>query len=161
VQLTADQIEKDLGRTFPNHPAMDAAGRATLRRLLNAYSCHHPAVGYCQGMNFLGGLLLLFMPEEAAFWSLSVLVDDLLEGYFVETMAGAVLDQRVVRRLLQQHFPTVSQHADSLQVDVSLIASQWCAPRQVATFLRTSPSSQLNPFPCTGTGMSQAAFVSG
>lgn len=126
---------------------MDAPGRDALRRLLNAYSCHNPTVGYCQGMNFLGGLLLLFMPEEAAFWGLGALVDELLEGYFVETMAGAVLDQRAVRLLLQQYFPTVSQHADALQVDVPLIASQWCAPEvphgKDATIVMASPSSRL------------------
>uniref|UniRef100_A0A2P2JEQ8 TBC1 domain family member 8B-like isoform X1 n=1 Tax=Rhizophora mucronata TaxID=61149 RepID=A0A2P2JEQ8_RHIMU len=42
------QIEKDLPRTFPGHPALDNDGRNALRRLLTAYARHNPCVGYCQ-----------------------------------------------------------------------------------------------------------------
>ena len=42
------QIEKDLHRTFPGHPVMDASGRRALRRILAAYARRNPAVGYCQ-----------------------------------------------------------------------------------------------------------------
>ena len=42
------QIEKDLHRTFPGHPVMDASGRNALRRLLTAYARRNSAVGYCQ-----------------------------------------------------------------------------------------------------------------
>ena len=33
-------------------------------------------------MNFVAGSLLLLMDEEDAFWSLAVIVEDLLPGYF-------------------------------------------------------------------------------
>ena len=55
------QIDKDLPRTFPGHPLLDGIGRDALRRVLCAYALHNPAVGYCQGMNFLAALLLLLM----------------------------------------------------------------------------------------------------
>lgn len=42
------QIEKDVPRTFPGHPALDENGRNSLRRLLLAYARHNPSVGYCQ-----------------------------------------------------------------------------------------------------------------
>jgi hypothetical protein len=113
-------------RTFPNHSAMDHDGCAALRRLLNAYACHNATVGYCQGMNFLGGLLLLFMQEEDAFWALDVLVDSILKDYFVESMSGALLDQLVCKELLQRHFPTVMHHTGLLQVDLGTVVSQWC-----------------------------------
>lgn len=73
------------------------------------------------------GLLLLFMPEEHAFWGLHVLVDTVLAGYFDASMAGAVLDQEVCRALLHRHFPTAMQRAQALQVDLALVAAQWCA----------------------------------
>ncbi|KAI3677113.1 hypothetical protein L1987_86737 [Smallanthus sonchifolius] len=63
------QIEKDLPRTFPGHPALNEEGRNSLRRLLLAYARHNPDVGYCQGMNFFAAMLLLMMPEENAFWN--------------------------------------------------------------------------------------------
>ncbi|PHT38361.1 Protein IN2-1 -like protein B [Capsicum baccatum] len=46
------QIEKDLPRTFPGHPALDEKGRNSLRRLLIAYARHNPDVGYCQVRQF-------------------------------------------------------------------------------------------------------------
>ncbi|MED6133683.1 hypothetical protein PIB30_030444 [Stylosanthes scabra] len=42
------QIEKDITRTFPGHPALDEHGRNSLRRVLLAYARHNPSVGYCQ-----------------------------------------------------------------------------------------------------------------
>lgn len=45
-------------------------GQASLRRVLKAYSLHDPDVGYCQGMNFIAGMLLTIVTEEEAFWML-------------------------------------------------------------------------------------------
>lgn len=45
-------------------------GQASLRRVLKAYSLHDPDVGYCQGMNFIAGMLLTIVSEEEAFWML-------------------------------------------------------------------------------------------
>ncbi|ESQ52365.1 hypothetical protein EUTSA_v10016235mg [Eutrema salsugineum] len=80
------QIEKDIPRTFPGHPALNENGRDSLRRILLAYACHNPSVGYCQAMNFFAGLLLLLMPEENAFWTLVGIIDDYFDGYYTEEM---------------------------------------------------------------------------
>ena len=63
------EIDKDVRRTFPGHrlfqtePAIKA-----LRRVLVAHSLHNPRVGYCQSLNFVCAILLLFVDEEDAFW---------------------------------------------------------------------------------------------
>ena len=64
------------------HPVMDKTGRKALQRILLAYAWRNPSVGYCQGMNFIAGSLLLFMDEEDAFWCLAVIAEDLLPGYY-------------------------------------------------------------------------------
>ena len=64
------QIDKDLPRTFPGHPLLDGIGRDALRRVLCAYALHNPAVGYCQGMNFLAALLLLLMEVRLSYFNL-------------------------------------------------------------------------------------------
>ena len=46
-----EQIRKDLGRTLSSHKEFngpDAPGVAKLQRVLCAYACHNPALGYCQ-----------------------------------------------------------------------------------------------------------------
>ena len=54
------EIEGDVDRVFANGKSRvnSAMGMATIRRLLRAYSVHNPAVGYCQGMNFVAGFFL-------------------------------------------------------------------------------------------------------
>ncbi|URE43905.1 TBC domain containing protein [Musa troglodytarum] len=120
------QIEKDLPRTFPGHPALDEDGRNALRRLLTAYARHNPSVGYCQAMNFFAGLLLLLMPEENAFWwvlgiysleevlilsflkyhrTLMGIIDDYFDGYYSEEMIESQVDQLVLEDLVRERFP--------------------------------------------------------
>ncbi|XP_004497446.1 uncharacterized protein [Cicer arietinum] len=94
------QIEKDIPRTFPGHPALDENGRNSLRRLLLAYARHNPSVGYCQAMNFFAGLLLLLMPEENAFWTFVGIIDDYFEGYYTEEMIESQVDQLVFEELV-------------------------------------------------------------
>eukprot|EP00850_Spirogloea_muscicola_P009088 SM000050S17013 [mRNA] locus=s50:398100:404200:+ [translate_table: standard] len=118
------QIEKDLPRTFPGHPALDSIGRSALRRILTAYARHNPTVGYCQGMNFLAGLLLLLMPEENAFWTLCGIVEDYLDGYYSELMIEAQVDQLVFDELVRKHFPRVA-HLDALGVQVAWVSGPW------------------------------------
>ncbi|KAK9123747.1 hypothetical protein Sjap_013349 [Stephania japonica] len=96
------QIEKDLPRTFPGHPALDEDGRNALRRLLTAYARHNPSVGYCQAMNFFAGLLLLLMPEENAFWTLTGIIDDYFDGYYSEEMIESQVDQLVFEDLVRE-----------------------------------------------------------
>lgn len=48
---------------------------ATTLELLGALCCA-AQVGYCQGMNFVAGLLLMYLPERHAFGGLVVLMQD-------------------------------------------------------------------------------------
>ena len=57
-------LKKDLNRTFPNHPYFDLKkqgnfGQAALERVLGKFAGKHDSIGYCQGMNFLAGFLLM------------------------------------------------------------------------------------------------------
>lgn len=68
---------------IPNHHCCcccrfsTAAGKLSLQRVLRAYAVYDTEVGYCQGMNFLAGLLLTYMPNEAcAFGGLVVLMQE-------------------------------------------------------------------------------------
>ncbi|XP_050387137.1 uncharacterized protein LOC126803375 [Argentina anserina] len=119
------QIEKDLPRTFPGHPALDVDGRNALRRLLTAYARHNPSVGYCQAMNFFAGLLLLLMPEENAFWALMGILDDYFEGYYSEEMIESQVDQLVFEELVHERFPKLVNHLDYLGVQVAWVTGPW------------------------------------
>jgi hypothetical protein len=68
------------GRTFPTHPYFSVqlgAGQLSLFNLLKAYSLLDKEVGYCQGISFVAGVLLLHMSEDQAFEMLKFLMYDL------------------------------------------------------------------------------------
>lgn len=55
-------IFMDIGRTFPNHEYYKAPfglGQLSLFNILKAYSILDPELGYCQGLAFICGVLLL------------------------------------------------------------------------------------------------------
>ncbi|XP_020204600.1 GTPase-activating protein gyp3 isoform X1 [Cajanus cajan] len=115
------QIEKDLPRTFPGHPALDENGRNSLRRLLLAYARYNPTVGYCQAMNFFAGLLLLLMPEENAFWAFVGIIDDYFEGYYTEDMIESQVDQLIFEELVRERFPKLGLYLLSLLLSNLLV----------------------------------------
>lgn len=55
-------IQRDLARTFPNNKYFkekDGVGQEALYNVVRAYSIYDPEVGYCQGLAFIVGPLLL------------------------------------------------------------------------------------------------------
>ncbi len=65
-----------------------------LRRVLVAYSWYDPVVGYCQGLNRLAAIALLFLEEEDAFWCLVAIVRHILPcDYYDKTLLGSQTDQ--------------------------------------------------------------------
>lgn len=86
-------IGRDIGRTFPEHPQFGfAQGRAALFRLLKAQALADLEVGYCQGMAFLAGVLLMYLPEEAAFRAMGALLADAVGPDGAQQAAGAAGD---------------------------------------------------------------------
>jgi hypothetical protein len=69
-------IRKDVPRSFPEYTFFEnPSRRVDLENILCAYAACDPAVGYCQGLNFLTGCILLYSPvPEEAFATLHLLL---------------------------------------------------------------------------------------
>jgi hypothetical protein len=128
VSETDDEIiERDLNRTFPDNilfkpdpvPASPGSERdsrmpepetpllQSLRRVLQAFSIYNPKIGYCQSLNFLAGLLLLFMNEEKAFWMLNIITREYLPGTHEVNLEGANVDLGVLMISVRETMPSV------------------------------------------------------
>lgn len=119
-------IVQDIPRTFPDHPLLcDLRGRQMLERVLLAYSLHNPKIGYCQGMNFLVGFLLLYMDERSAFWCLSRICNDRMAGYYMKGMIQAQVDQMILSLLIEDLLPQLHQHFEYFDVSLSTITMRW------------------------------------
>ncbi|KAF2209580.1 hypothetical protein CERZMDRAFT_70072 [Cercospora zeae-maydis SCOH1-5] len=137
-----EHIERDLHRTFPDnvrfkpdpstmHDAQAGAGGGTskrhtdepetpilqsLRRVLQAFAVHNPKVGYCQSLNFIAGLLLLFLSkddsdlEEAetkAFVLLYIITSQHLPDTHGITLEGANIDIGVLMSCIRDSLPGI------------------------------------------------------
>lgn len=127
VSETDDEIiERDLNRTFPDNVRFKPDGPTSLpgdygrsihqpetpilqslRRVLRAFAIYNPKIGYCQSLNFLAGLLLLFMSEEKAFWMLNIITRVYLPGTHEVNLEGANVDLGVLMMSVKETMPSI------------------------------------------------------
>lgn len=125
-----ETIRTDLNRTFPDNvhfrKTSNPCMQKSLANVLVAYGHHNPAVGYCQGMNFIVGyLLIVTRDEEKSFWLLEALLGRILPDYFSPAMLGLKMDQEVLGELVRLKVPRVWQTMSDNSVTWTLVVSRW------------------------------------
>ncbi|KAF4927427.1 GTPase-activating protein gyp3 [Colletotrichum viniferum] len=146
--VDVEAIERDLHRTFPDNIKFKPASMAgkpnveperkgedddekkpadtnepqiisSLRRVLHAFAIYNPRIGYCQSLNFLAGLLLLFMDsEEQCFWLLNVITRLYLPGTHEMSLEGSKVDLGVLMNAIRESMPAVwAKIGDDLEGD--------------------------------------------
>ncbi|KAI7880417.1 TBC-domain-containing protein, partial [Lichtheimia hyalospora FSU 10163] len=122
-------IQRDLARTFPSVEMFKQEGgdgQQALERVLKAYSLYDSHVGYCQGLAFLVGPLLMNMPEQQAFCVFVRLMETYeMRTMFTLNMEGLQLRLYQFSSLLAQILPELSDHLANHSVHAPMYASQW------------------------------------
>ncbi|KAJ4986053.1 TBC domain-containing protein [Stagonosporopsis vannaccii] len=117
-----DAIERDLDRTFPDNihfrpePATDLLDGESddepaliqdLREVLSCFALNNPSIGYCQSLNFIAGLLLLFLKQdkEKVFILLTIITQNHLPGAHARSLANTEVN--VLMMLIKDYLPKV------------------------------------------------------
>ncbi|KAJ2659331.1 GTPase-activating protein [Coemansia sp. RSA 1200] len=123
------QIRHDLARTFPKLDYFrdtDGAGQEGLYSVLRAYALFDVEVGYCQGLSFVVGPLLLNMPDEEAFGVLVRLMYRYgLRGHFLPTMDDLQLRLFQFEHAFRETLPRLAAHFQAQGVEHTMYVSQW------------------------------------
>ncbi|KAL7796519.1 rab-GTPase-TBC domain-containing protein [Trichoderma ceciliae] len=121
-------IGKDLGRSFPGVDMFrdpDGDGQRMLGRVLKTFSLYDTKIGYCQGLAFLVGPLLMHMPDKQAFCVLVRLMERYdLRSCFLPDLSGLHVRIYQFRELLRANLPLLWSHLEDLQVETAYV-SQW------------------------------------
>jgi len=115
-------IDLDIARTFSEDPNWRLRGYDKItRRVLAAYSVRNKAVGYCQGLSFLVGILVTVVNEEAAFVILCAIIEDgLLPPDYYTSLAGPMVDRIVLDKLIDRFLPQLDEAFSLIQDDDSV-----------------------------------------
>ncbi|KAF9892039.1 ecotropic viral integration site [Aspergillus nanangensis] len=121
-------IGKDIGRSFPNVEMFrdpHGEGQQMLGRVLNCFSLYDTKIGYCQGLGFVVGPLLMHMTDAEAFCVLVRLMDHYdLRTCYLPDLSGLHLRVYQFQNLLARLRPALFAHLESLNVE-PVYVSQW------------------------------------
>ncbi|KAF0026593.1 hypothetical protein F2P81_021330 [Scophthalmus maximus] len=125
-----ETIQMDINRTFPNNVLFKSRAESGLQRalynVLLAYGHHNKAVGYCQGMNFIAGyLIIITKDEDKSFWLMDALLGRILPDYYSPAMLGLKIDQEVLEELVKAKAPAVGQLMAQFPGIWTLVVSRW------------------------------------
>lgn len=108
-----NQIQRDLGRTFPGCPFYDenGPGQKILERILISLCKYDPKIGYVQGMNFIVGALLFHCSEEIAFWLFIALVEDCeMRDIYQPGLPGLYKHTQIIDILILENLNKIYKH---------------------------------------------------
>ncbi len=147
-------INRDLARTFPRHqlfvererrdpppaPAVvndhtkteekegedtEESGQSALANNLRGFAVYKREIGYCQGMGFIDGILLMYMSEREAFWALRQMILTKMPGIFDPGFPRLQVRFKQWAKLLEHREPAVARVLKRHNIDPSFYTTQW------------------------------------
>ena len=128
-----DEVEavilKDLDRTFPlnfHFTEKYGEGQRSLYHVLSAYAKYNKNTEYVQGMGFIAALLLTYMDEESAFYTMhSIMKKYEMEGLYLPGFPDLKKHFYVLLCLMKKHIPKVYHILYQNDIVPTLYASEW------------------------------------
>ncbi|KAF7492835.1 USP6 N-terminal-like protein [Sarcoptes scabiei] len=125
------QIDLDVNRTYRKHIMFRErynTKQQMLFKILVAYSVYNSEIGYCQGMSQIAALLLMYMDEEDAFWSLSALMSNekhAMHGFFIPGFPKLIRFAKHHDKIINKFLHKVWKHFKKFDIDSTLYTLKW------------------------------------
>lgn len=126
-----EQIDLDINRAFRAHVLFReryGKGQIALYNVLKAYSNYDREVGYTQGMCEIAAMLLMYMPEEDAFWTLVQLLNEpeyAMRNMFMTGFPALHTAFYVHTQLVRRFLPKLSAHFEKENITTIFYATKW------------------------------------
>eukprot|EP01130_Rhizamoeba_saxonica_P005222 TRINITY_DN2092_c0_g1_i4.p1 TRINITY_DN2092_c0_g1~~TRINITY_DN2092_c0_g1_i4.p1 ORF type:complete len:744 (-),score=113.07 TRINITY_DN2092_c0_g1_i4:20-2251(-) len=124
--VATEQISRDIYRSLPNHPYFQKEeGISKLNNVLTAYSWRNPVIGYCQSMNIIAAVLLLFMDEEDCFYTLCSICEIIMPQYYNRAMTGSMVDSYMFSEMVEEHLPEMHKKFEAFDIPLAALTLPW------------------------------------
>lgn len=118
-------IKIDIPRTFPENIYFNVH-KNEFFNVLVAFAHQNTSVGYCQGLNYIAGLILIITKDElSTFWLLKHLVENVASEYHTKTMFGLQRDIYVISELVKLREPLINEKINELGFPWAVILTKW------------------------------------
>ncbi|KAN0009771.1 hypothetical protein ACTFIU_007072 [Dictyostelium citrinum] len=124
-------IDLDVNRAYRNHIFFReryGMGQVSLFNVLKVYSLYDQGVGYTQGMSSIASLLVMYLSEEDAFWTLQSLMsrpEYSMRSMFLSGLPGLIRMSFVFENLLNHYFPAAKKALDDINLTTTLYSTKW------------------------------------
>ena len=124
---TASLIGVDLPRTFPALAFYQEGGpnHAELHRVLDAYVCYRPDIGYVQGMSYLAAILLLYLDDATAFACLANLLNRSVQMAFYKMDVDMQQYISLFETLFKRSLPELHHHFERIGLTSDMYLLDW------------------------------------
>ena len=122
--LSEDQINKDINRTFKQPKSNEIIIK--LKNILHAFTVISNELGYCQGMNFIAGLLLEITnyDEVDSFYLFCYILEN-VRGYFMKEFPLFNYHLYIFEYYFKHFFPKLEKHFQKLELPLELLVGKW------------------------------------
>eukprot|EP01053_Blabericola_migrator_P010295 Blabericola_migrator_1__10294@NODE_577_length_7504_cov_115_679710_g61_i1_p1_GENE_NODE_577_length_7504_cov_115_679710_g61_i1NODE_577_length_7504_cov_115_679710_g61_i1_p1_ORF_typecomplete_len1282_score289_96RabGAPTBC/PF00566_18/1_4e31Fboxlike/PF12937_7/0_01Phage_HK97_TLTM/PF06120_11/0_047GBP_C/PF02841_14/2_2GBP_C/PF02841_14/7_3Nup88/PF10168_9/1_3e02PspA_IM30/PF04012_12/0_19PspA_IM30/PF04012_12/4_7e02DUF848/PF05852_11/14DUF848/PF05852_11/48KIAA1328/PF15369_6/11MRVI1/PF05781_12/4_4e02MRVI1/PF05781_1 len=125
-----DEIRRDINRTLPSHLLFRLDAESTLKtslfNVLRAVAVLEPGMGYCQGMNFIVGVLLIetLCPVTSFYTLMGMIRNFQFSGLYCPGLPSLKLKLKQFEELAQVHVPKGFKQLLCLGLTTDLIGHQ-------------------------------------
>uniref|UniRef100_A0A0K0FLB6 PH domain-containing protein n=1 Tax=Strongyloides venezuelensis TaxID=75913 RepID=A0A0K0FLB6_STRVS len=128
------QVQIDLLRTAPLSIYFNSAtssGVAKLENVLKNFCLYSASTvgmkgGYCQGLNFIASVALLFLSAEDSFWFLVAITEKYFPpSYYDENLTSAQAHMEVLKELIEVKLPKLAHHLEIYDIDLTTVTLNW------------------------------------